>query len=658
MVRGPRPMPQGQNKTPAIPYASALNPAQYQAVTHPGGPLLVIAGAGTGKTRTLVYRVAYLVEQGVDPRSILLLTFTRKAAQEMMERASQILDARCAMVAGGTFHSFANLILRRYGSHVGYPASFTIADRSDAEDILNLIRTDLGFHKDKARFPKKRALMNIISRAANCQMSVGQVLAQEYPQYEALEPEIEEIARTYARYKEERAIMDYDDLLTKCRDLLRDHPPVRQRLSWTYAHVLIDEFQDTNAVQAEIGAFLASEHGNIMAVGDDCQSIYSFRGADFRNIMDFPKRFPGSTVITLEENYRSTQPILSFTNAIIENAREKYSKRLFTKAEGGAKPIYTRPPSELAQALYVLQRIQTHLQEGVPPHQIAVLFRAGWHSNDLEVLLGKHGIAFVKYGGMKFIEAAHIKDVLAFLKATVNPADTISWHRILQLLEGVGPVTAKRLAENVKEKGLESLVSKSLGKRKYGQSLRILHDTMTQLTTGGEPVSQKIEAVLTAYQPLLEAKYDDAPKRIPDLRSLQLLAERYENLETLLADLTLESPEQALARENGPRHRKDHVVLSTIHSAKGLEWHTVFIIHLVDGHLPSSYSLHDEDAIEEERRLFYVAATRAKCHLYLVAPKVQGQASFYSLATGGPSRFLFEIGRLGKLVRRDDPEAA
>ncbi|SHF83830.1 DNA helicase-2 / ATP-dependent DNA helicase PcrA [Desulfacinum infernum DSM 9756] len=652
MGKDPSPIP-NHGQAPGTRFASALNEAQYRAVTHPGGPLLVIAGAGTGKTRTLVYRVAYLVERGVDPRSILLLTFTRKAAQEMMERASRILDARCEMVAGGTFHSFANLTLRRYGSLLGYPASFTIADRSDAEDLVNLIRTELGFHKNKARFPKKRALMNIISRAANCQVPVGTVLAEEYPQYEDLAPEIEKIAETYALYKQERAVMDYDDLLTKCRDLLRDHPDVRRRISWTYEHILIDEFQDTNAVQAEIGAFLASEHGNIMAVGDDCQSIYSFRGADFRNIMDFPKRFPDCTVVTLEENYRSTQPVLSFTNAVIQNAREKYSKQLFTRTAGGTKPVYARPSSEIAQALYVLQKIQKHLQDGVPAHEIAVLFRAGWHSNDLEVLLNKNGIPFVKYGGMKFIEAAHIKDVLAFLKAALNPADAVSWHRILLLIEGVGPTTAKRLAESVHKKGLEALVSKPLQKRKYAATLQAFHDTMTRLAAGREPVSEKMEAVLTTYQPLLEAKYDDAPKRTPDLRSLAQMAERYESVEALLADLTLESPEQALAGEDTPRRRKDHVVLSTIHSAKGLEWETVFIIYLVDGHLPSSYALNDDDGIEEERRLFYVAATRAKRHLYLVAPKVQGPASFYSLATGGPSRFLFEIGRLGELVRRE-----
>jgi DNA helicase-2/ATP-dependent DNA helicase PcrA len=652
MGKDPSPIP-NHGQAPGTRLASELNEAQYRAVTHPGGPLLVIAGAGTGKTRTLVYRVAYLVERGVDPRSILLLTFTRKAAQEMMERASRILDARCEMVAGGTFHSFANLTLRRYGSLLGYPTSFTIADRSDAEDLVNLVRTELGFHKNKARFPKKRALMNIISRAANRQVPVETVLAEEYPQYEDLAPQIQKIAETYARYKQERAVMDYDDLLTKCRDLLRDHPDVRRRLSWTYEHILIDEFQDTNAVQAEIGAFLASEHGNIMAVGDDCQSIYSFRGADFRNIMDFPKRFPDCTIVTLEENYRSTQPILSFTNAVIQNAREKYSKQLFTKAAGGSRPVYARPSSEIAQAIYVLQKIQDHLRDGVPAHEIAVLFRAGWHSNDLEVLLSKNRIPFVKYGGMKFIEAAHIKDVLAFLKAALNPADTVSWHRILLLIDGVGPTTAGRLAESVREKGLEALVSKSVQKRKYAATLRAFHDTMARLTRGSEPVSEKIEAVLAAYQPLLEAKYDDAPKRTPDLRSLAHMAGRYERLEALLADLTLESPEQALAGENTPRRRRDHVVLSTIHSAKGLEWDTVFIIYLVDGHLPSSYALNDEDGIEEERRLFYVAATRAKRHLYLVAPRVQSPASFYSLATGGPSRFLFEIGRLGELVRRE-----
>ncbi len=632
----------------------ALNPAQREAVTFSGGPVLVVAGAGTGKTRTLVYRVAYLVERGVDPESILLLTFTRKAAREMMERAARILDSRCQMVSGGTFHSFANLILRRYASYVGYPSSFTIADRSDAEDILNLIRTELGFHKEKTRFPKKRTLLNMISRTANCRFSLEEVIAKEYPQYEPFSSEIHKIAEEYKRFKQERAIMDYDDLLTLLRDLLRNEPEVRQRLSWTYQHILVDEFQDTNHIQAEIAALLASEHGNIMVVGDDCQSIYSFRGADFRNIMDFPKLFPGCRIITLEQNYRSTQPILTFTNAIIENAKEKYSKKLFSRLSGGSKPVYVRPASELQQALYVLNKIREHLEAGVPAHQIAVLFRAGWHSNDLEILLNKHGLAFVKYGGLKFVETAHVKDVLAFLRAALNPYDAVSWHRILLLLDGIGPTTARKIAETIREEGsFDALLSPAFSKRKYGPSLAAFHQAITHLRSSDGPVSQKIEHALELYRPLLENTYDDAHKRLPDLLSLVQMAERYDRLEAFVTDLTLEPPDNNPDNARRGSDGSDRLVLSTIHSAKGLEWDVVFILYLVDGHLPSSYALADEKAIEEERRLFYVAATRAKRHLYLLAPKVKGGHSFYSLSTGGPSRFLFELGTLGSLTRRD-----
>lgn len=634
-----------------VDFENLLNAAQLKAVTHLDGPHLVIAGAGTGKTRTLVYRVAYLVDRGIDPRSILLLTFTRKAAQEMMHRASTILDDRCSRVSGGTFHSFGNLILRRYGGLLGYANSFTILDRSDAEEVISMVRAEMGLHKVKTRFPRKEALMNIISRSVNTGAPISEILARQYPQYSHHEAEILKVGEEYARYKQSKSMMDYDDLLSNLRLLLKEHESVRTRISNTYRYIMVDEYQDTNRLQAEIVELLASEHRNVMVVGDDSQSIYSFRGANFRNIMDFPGIFPGSTITTLEQNYRSNQPILSLTNAIIANAREKFSKQLYSRRLGNQKPYYLRPKSQFHQAEFVRRRIMELLLEGTPLREIAVLFRSGWHSNDLEVELAAHRIEFVKYGGLKFVEAAHVKDVLAFLRVGFNHRDAIAWRRILMLLDGVGGTTANRVIQAVAEdgQGIEILVSGTFAKKKYGKKLADLHQLIRQIATGELDLREELRMILDFYEPYFQGKYEDFESRRNDLASLVQIAERYDSLEKFLSDLTIESPEASRARPAADT-RSDRMVLSTIHSAKGLEWAHVFLIHLVDGCLPSSYSVFNPESLEEERRLFYVAATRAKDSLYLIAPRIEGGSEYNTY--GGPSRFLFEIRNLEALTQR------
>lgn len=635
-----------------VDYAALLNEQQLKAVLHREGAHLVIAGAGTGKTRTLVYRLAYLIEQGIPPHSILLLTFTRKAAQEMMHRAGEILDERCRLVFGGTFHSFGNMILRRYGRSLGYSSNFTILDRTDAEEILGVLRREMGFQKLKTQFPRKEAFMSILSRSVNTGKPAPVIVKEEYPQFVPQTDSILKVGEEYGRYKLERSLMDYDDLLVNLRRLLEEQEAVRCRLSEAYRYIMVDEYQDTNRIQAEIVRLLASEHGNVMVVGDDSQSIYSFRGADFRNIMDFPKLFPGCVVTTLEQNYRSVQAILSLTNAIIARAREKYSKHLFSEIAEGGKPFYFRPKSEYHQARFVCREIQRLLRDGSKIGDMAVLFRSGWHSNDLEVELASCGIPFVKYGGIKFVEAAHIKDVLALFRISLNPMDSVAWRRVLQMAGGIGGVTAGKIIKMVVDEGLgyDALISNELSKKRYAEELRSLHEIIADVRAVPVDMPGSVRKVLEFYKPYFSENYEDYRDRANDLVSLLHIAERYDSVDKFLSDLTLESPEKSGldAAAEGMVDRR--LVLSTIHSAKGLEWETVFIIHLVDGCLPSSYSMAKAESIEEERRLFYVAATRAKRHLYLVAPMLQSSNIYTSF--GGPSRFLFEIKELGKLTQR------
>ena len=602
-------------------YRNELNDAQYQAATTVEGPLLIIAGAGTGKTRTLVYRVAHLIDIGIDPRSILLLTFTRRAAEEMLRRASVLIDSRCSQVAGGTFHSFANLVLRQFGRRSGLSTSFTIMDRSDSEDAIQLLRTEMGLNYKDKRFPRKQTVAEIFSMAVNKQTTVPDLLEREYPHlYDSLD-DLLRLYERYVGYKATKSLLDYDDLLTKLKDLLSNQEDVRCRLSQTYQFIMVDEYQDTNALQAQIIRLLAATHNNVAVVGDDAQSIYSFRGANFRNIMDFPAAFSGTRIIKLEENYRSTQPILNLTNKIIQLAKERYEKRLFTRKQEGEIPVLVQAESEQMQSRFVCQKILELREEGVPLWDIAVLFRSSFHSFDLELELARHNIPFIKRGGFQFMETTHIKDLLAHLRVLANPQDTISWNRVLLLLEGVGPQMSQKITGWLLEASqpVERL-------RTFQAKPRIAHELKTlakvlQNAFQAERPAEQTQYLMQYYVPILKRSHpDDHPKRLRDLEHFQGITDRYRSLERLLADMALEPPSDSVGGVLAVDPDEGPVILSTIHSAKGLEWHSVFIIWALEGRFPSFYNINTDEELEEERRLLYVAATRAKENLFISYP--------------------------------------
>jgi len=631
-----------------IDYKNELNKAQLEAVESISGPYLVIAGAGSGKTRVLVHRVAYLVEQGVRPEQILLLTFTRRAAEEMLRRASLLLDERCKKISGGTFHSFANMILRKYAKLLEISNNFTILDQADAEDALNLVRTQLGYHKSEKRFPRKHAILEVISKSLNKSEDIADVLYDEYPQFLEFSEEIKRIRQEYNKYKRQKSLLDYDDLLVFLKNLLSKHEDVRASLCAKYKYIMVDEYQDTNKLQAHIACLLAADHANIMVVGDDAQSIYSFRGANFKNIIDFPKIFKNTKIITLEENYRSTQPILNLTNAVISQAKEKFEKHLYTKKKEGSIPVFLDCADENSQSQFVADKILELREEGIALKDIAVLFRSGWHSNDLEIELASRNIPFAKYGGQKFVEAAHIKDILSYLRIAYNAQDQVSWLRALLLIPKIGPKTAAKIIEAV-----ITNVSDDQLLRKNEDLVKLL-ELLKSVDCQRDAPAKLIEKFLDYYQPLLKVKYDDFNKRLNDLDSLLRIAERYKTTEQFLVDMALEPPERSLV-EAGKKDRHDAALtLSTIHSAKGLEWHTVFLIYVAEGHLPSYLSLETEEKVEEERRLFYVAATRAKVNLFLLKPHID--RSPRSFIDGGGSvftqvsRFLEQGGLLNKFV--------
>jgi DNA helicase II / ATP-dependent DNA helicase PcrA len=626
-----------------LDYRKELNEAQYQAATAMEGPLLIIAGAGTGKTRTLVYRVAHLIDQGVDPRSILLLTFTRRAAEEMLRRASLLIDGRCSQVAGGTFHSFANLVLRMNGRYLGLSPSFTIMDRSDSEDVIQLIRSDMGLNTKEKRFPRKQTVAEIFSMTHNKQARLGDLLELEYPHLVEVGFELSELFTRYSTYKSEKSLLDYDDLLVKLRDLLADHAGARERLSEMYRFIMVDEYQDTNQLQNQIVRLLAATHDNVAVVGDDAQSIYSFRGADFRNIMDFPKQFPGARIIKLEENYRSTQPILNLTNEIIERAKEGYEKRLFTRKSVGTRPKLVAAASEQMQSQFVCQKILELREEGVPLWDIAVLFRSSFHSFDLEIELARHNIPFVKRGGFQFMETSHVKDLLAHMRVLANPQDAVSWNRVLLLLEGIGPGACQKIIKwllagtNAVER-LRSYPAKG----NIAHGLRTLAQVLEEAGQAELPPEQA-QYLMRYYEPLLKQNYpDDHPKRLRDLEHFQGMTERYRSLERLLSDMALEPPNDSIGGVLAVDPDEGPLVLSTIHSAKGLEFHSVFIIWALEGRFPSFYNTTSVEELEEERRLLYVAATRAKQNLFISYPTRVFDKSL-RMVLSRPSQFIDEM---------------
>ena len=622
-----------------IRYETALNASQLEAVTHTSGPLLVIAGAGSGKTRTLTYRAAYLVEKGVSPAAILLLTFTRKASQEMLRRATQLLDDRCEKISGGTFHSFANATLRKYASHLGLDPAFGILDRVDSENLIGILRKEMQPETKHRSFPRKKTLADIFSRAVNKGLTIEEIIDIDYPHFASYLAVIEQLHHNFETRKHEHHFLDYDDLLVFLNQLLSSQPEIRDHISSSYQYLMVDEYQDTNKIQAEILYRLTNVNKNIMVVGDDAQSIYAFRGANFRNIIDFPKIFPGTRMVALEENYRSVQPILTLTNVIISRAKEKYTKNLFTRKSGGTTPVMVNAEDEYSQSRFVIDQIKNLQHQGIALNEIAVLFRASFHSFDLEIELSREGIAFVKMGGFKFVESAHIKDVLAHMRVMANVYDRISWYRILLLIEKIGPKSAQKIFETIiKEKsGYTGLLSAGIDRIK---GLDRLMDLFSTLDAHPMSIAEIGKTIIDYYLPILKETYDDHPRRTRDLEHLTEIMDRYKSLDQFLTDMALEPPnvsfENSLYNSDST---PDRLILSTIHSAKGLEWHTVFVIWALDGRFPSVHTLHKEEELEEELRLMYVAATRAKEKLFFTYP-----GNVYDRSTGlilnRPSRYL------------------
>ena len=628
-----------------IKYAELLNGAQLAAVTHRDGPLLVIAGAGSGKTRTLIYRVARLIESGVPPGAILLLTFTRRAAQEMLDRVERLVGNASRQVAGGTFHSFANNVLRRHGAPLGLRPNFTILDRSDMEDVLNLLRARMGLASRERRFPKKGTVAEVISMARNKRRDLPEEIEFDFAHLMEHQADIVELAAKYNLYKRERGLLDYDDLLDRLLELLQQYERVRERLSSAYRYIMIDEYQDTNLIQAELVRLLAWSHQNVMAVGDDAQSIYSFRGANFRNIMDFPSMFEGTRIVKLEENYRSLQGILDVANELISRASEKYTKALFTGRRGEFRPLLVRAQDEHMQSRFVAQRILELREEGVELSEIAVLFRSSFHSFDLELELQRRDIPFIKRGGFKFIETAHIKDTLAHLRIVANPADAVSWLRALTIVPGVGHRTAERAIETLvsaerPEQQLARLARE--GPVRGGAGFGRLAELVAALRGEGKRPAEQLAMVLEYYLPLMRDAYpDDYPKRERDLEHFQNITQRYRSLEQMLSDMALEPPSDSLDGVLASEEEEGYVTLSTIHSAKGLEWRVVFLIWAADGRFPGPMSMGVEE-IEEERRLMYVAGTRARDELYLIYPiHMFDRVNGFSM--GRASRFLDDL---------------
>lgn len=620
-----------------VNYENDLNSAQLSAIMHKKGPVLVIAGAGSGKTKTLTYRVARLIEDGIKPENILLLTFTKKAAAEMLSRATLVLDDRCEKVAGGTFHSFANIILRKYSKFLKLKSNFTILDKSDCEDIINHITGQM-FPKKEKRFPKKSTILEIYSKSVNKETPTKQIIEEEFPQFAHCEDKIIEVHKAYVGYKRENSVLDYDDLLLYVKLLLENNEGLRKKLSNQYQYIMVDEYQDTNTLQADVIKLLASEHSNIMAVGDDAQSIYSFRGANYRNILDFPKLFEGTEIIKLEQNYRSTQNILKLTNTIISKAKEKYAKTLFSNIESPIVPALICAKDTQMEADFICQRILELLDEDVNLSDICVLARNARMSYALEIELSKRAIPYQKFGGPKFMETAHIKDIVSHLRVIINPDDIISLNRILLLLKGVGATTVNNIIPIIK--GNLNPNIKLLPSNKTTSLvplLKTLENLRSQISM--RKPSDIVEDVIEYYRPILKDKYDDYNKREKDLDHFQYLSEQYSNLEDFISDMALEPPDASVEGMYKRNSDDEALTISTIHSAKGLEWDSVFIIGAVDGRFPSAYSFNSAEEMDEELRLMYVATTRAKNNLYITYPVDMYDYSM-NMVLSKPSRFL------------------
>ena len=612
-------------------FSAELNSEQLAAATFGDGPLLIIAGAGTGKTRTLVYRVAHLIDRGVQPDRILLLTFTRRAAQEMLSRAERLVGSASSRVHGGTFHAIGHRLLRQYGKAAGLPSDFSIMDQGDAEDLMGIARANLGVGKKDKRFPKKETLHWIYSRHVNTEIPVDDVIHEAAPQYL---DHVQDIVRIFAEYisrKQERTLVDYDDLLLCWALMLEQAPQIAMRIAGMYEHVLVDEYQDTNQLQSRVLRGMCRTHRNITVVGDDAQSIYSFRGATQRNILDFPKHFPGARLITLEQNYRSTQPILDATNTLISRSPERFTKNLWSQRAGTEKPWLVTVNDEHEQTRFVVDRVLELHEEGITLREMAILIRAGYMSADLEIELANRKIPFEKWGGLKFLEAAHVKDVIAFLRVIENPRDEVSWYRVLMLMPGIGDTTARALIASMAERGWDADALTHWtppprareAHRALSQLLRRLRGNVRGDATAPEHnVGAEIELIRQLYDGLLRDRYDHPEPRLADLDQLRVIAGGFPNRSAFLSTIALEPPQstQDLAEGSGEEDDNDALIISTAHSAKGKEWDVVFVIWAVDGWFPMARATEREDELEEERRLMYVAMTRARNELAVVYP--------------------------------------
>jgi len=635
-----------------VPILSDLNEPQRAAVTHPGGPLLVIAGAGTGKTHTLASRVAYLIESGTPPQRILLLTFSRRAAREMMARAEHLTgNTATGNVWGGTFHAMANRLLRIYGRAIGLQPDFTVLDQADMEDLMNLIRGDLHLDARERRFPRKETLAAIYSRTVNAQMPLTDVVERHFPWVRKEIDAIRPLFQEYTKRKRDQHVLDYDDLLLYWNALAESE--AGEAMCEMFDHVLVDEYQDTNVVQAQLLRRMQERIPNVTVVGDDAQSIYSFRAATVQNILQFDQQFPGATIVRLEQNYRSTEPILDVSNAVIALSPQRHEKTLWSSREGAQRPRLVQCETEADQADAVCTSVLEARERGVLLRHQAVLVRAAWHSDLLEVELTRRNIPFIKYGGLKFLEAAHVKDVMSLLRLLENPYDEVSWFRILQLLEGVGPVTARQAIAELQidaqsgatpiERCVNARPQSLPGSAHEGfAALCSVFETCTQRSVEVSVASQ-IESIRGFYDPVIERLYPGTgtESRVNDIEQLQHLTGGYKERSAFLTDLTLDPPTTTSDLAGPPLMDEDYLIISTIHSAKGGEWDVVRLLHAADGMIPSDMTTGDDDLIEEERRLLYVALTRARDELEVYYPqryyykaRSSGDAHGYSQITG------------------------
>ena len=616
-----------------------LNPEQRAAATHTGDTLLILAGAGTGKTTTLCARVAWLLAQGVAADRILLLTFTRRAAREMVERA-RVLGARVAPdagpVLGGTFHSVAHRSVRMHAASLGLDAGFGVLDAGDAADLLDFVRQQQGLAASRRRFPRAPTVLDIYSRTVNAQRPLVEVLAESFPWCSEHHEALAAIFREYGARKRALGVIDLDDLLLYWRALAADDV-LGPRIGGAFEHVLVDEYQDVNGLQVDIVCSLRAERPGLTVVGDDLQAIYGFRAASASHILEFPQRFPGAQTATLERNYRSTEPILSVANAVSEQDRRGFPKRLWTEREGGAAPELVFPRDESAQAGAVCERVIAAREEGMELREQAVLFRTGHDSDLLEIELTRRAIPFVKYGGLRYLDAAHVKDLIALLRLADNPSDEVSWFRLLQLLDGVGPIRARRVLDALRaqpgavpELGRWAQATAHVPDDAREQAAAVIAALAAAGSGAACSTGEQVERLCAALAPLIRLRYADGGARVADLEQLAAAAAGSEDIRHFVAELVLDPPSSSADLAGPPHLDEDYLVLSTAHSAKGLEWDAVHVIAAYDGNFPADMACASEEGIDEERRLFYVALTRARRRLHVYVP-----ARYYHRPRGG-----------------------